>query len=45
MLLYWFRIVEENKLSFQVSYDHHSYERNLSNCVQKPEKVRTSWGV
>ena len=29
---------------FQVSYDHCSYERNLSNCVQKPEKVRTSTG-
>ena len=26
----------------QVSYDHHHYERNLSNCIQKPEKVRTS---
>ena len=26
----------------QVSYDHRSYERNLSNCIQKPEKVRTS---
>ena len=25
-----------------MSYDHRSYERNLSNCVQKPEKVRTS---
>ena len=28
----------------QVSYDHRSYERNLSNCVEKPEKVRTSTG-
>ena len=28
----------------QVSYDHRSYERNLSNCVEKPEKVRTSMG-
>ena len=28
----------------QVSYDHRSYERNLSNCVQKPEKVSTSTG-
>ena len=26
----------------QVSYDHPSYERNLNNCIQKPEKVRTS---
>ena len=26
----------------QVSYDHRSYARNLSNCIQKPEKVRTS---
>ena len=25
-------------------YDHRSYERNLSNCVEKPEKVRTSTG-
>ena len=28
----------------QVSYDHRSYKRNLSNCVWKPEKVRTSTG-
>ena len=28
----------------QVSYDHCSNERNLSNCVKKPEKVRTSTG-
>ena len=28
----------------QVRYDHRSYERNLSNCVQKPEKLRTSTG-
>ena len=27
-----------------MSYDHHRYERNLSNCVEKPEKVRTSTG-
>ena len=27
-----------------MSYDHRSYERNLSNCVEKPEKVRTSRG-
>ena len=26
----------------QVSHDHRSFERNLSNCEQKPEKVRTS---
>ena len=26
----------------QVSHDHRSFERNLSNCKQKPEKVRTS---
>ena len=26
----------------QVSYDNRSYERNLSKCIQKPEKVRTS---
>ena len=30
--------------SHQVSYDHRNYERNLSSCVQKPEKVRTSTG-
>ena len=29
---------------FRVSHDHRSYERNLSNCVEKPEKVRTSTG-
>ena len=28
----------------QVSYDHRSYEHNSSNCVWKPEKVRTSTG-
>ena len=28
----------------QVSYNHRSYERNLSNCVKKPEKVRISTG-
>ena len=28
----------------QVSHDHRTYERNLSNCVEKPEKVRTSTG-
>ena len=28
----------------QVSHDHRSYERNLSNCEQKPEKVRTPTG-
>ena len=28
----------------QVSYDYGSYERNLSNYVYKPEKVRTSTG-
>ena len=28
----------------QVSYDHRSYEHNLSNCVEKPEKVGTSTG-
>ena len=26
-------------LETQVSHDHRSYERNLSNCVEKPEKV------
>ena len=25
-----------------VSHDHCSYERNLGNCAEKPEKVRTS---
>ena len=28
----------------QVSHDHRSFEHNLSNCEQKPEKVRTSMG-
>ena len=27
-----------------MSYDHRSYKHNLSNCVQKPEKVKTSTG-
>ena len=27
----------------QVSYDHRSYERNLSNCVWKPEKTSTGF--
>ena len=27
--------------SSQVSYDLRGYKRNLSNCVLKPEKVRT----
>ena len=27
-----------------VSHDHRSFERNLSNCEQKPKKVRTSTG-
>ena len=26
----------------QVSHDHRSFKRNLSNCEQKPEKVRSS---
>ena len=30
--------------SNQVSYDRRIYEHNLSNYVQKPEKVRTSTG-
>ena len=30
------------KRSDQVSYDHRRGERNLSNCVWKPEKVMTS---
>ena len=33
-----------NTFSHQVSHDLRSYERNLSNCIQKPEKVRTSTG-
>ena len=28
----------------QVSHDHRSFECNLSNCEQKPEKVRTLTG-
>ena len=27
-----------------MNYDQHSYERNLSNCVKKPQKVRISTG-
>ena len=30
--------------SSQVSQDHHSYERNLSKCVEKPEKFSTLTG-
>ena len=30
--------------TYQVSYDLCSYEHNLSNCIYKPEKVRTSMG-
>ena len=33
-----------NYVMFQVSHDHRSFERNLSNCEKKPEKVRTSTG-
>ena len=33
-----------NKDYYQVSHDYRSFERNLSNCEQKPEKVRTSTG-
>ena len=43
----WFSTQIQDKscnLHSQVSYDHRSYERNLSNCVWKPEKVRTSTG-
>ena len=29
--------VLENRISTQVSHDHRSFERNLSNCKQKPE--------
>ena len=36
--------VLENSIRNQVSYDHRSNERNLSNCVWKPEKVRISTG-
>ena len=32
----------EQRIWNQVSHDHRSYGRNLSNCVEKPEKVRTS---
>ena len=28
----------------EVSHDHHSSERNLRNCAEKPEKVRTLTG-
>ena len=32
----------KNQVSQLWTVNHRSYERNLSNCVQKPEKVRTS---
>ena len=32
------------KKRIQVSHDHRSFKRNLSNCEQKPEKVKTSTG-
>ena len=31
-------------ISPRSSYDHRSNKHNLSNCVKKPEKVRTSMG-
>ena len=34
----------EQRIWNQVSHDDRSFERNLSNCEQKPEKVRTSTG-
>ena len=37
-------LLEYNNVLNQVSHDHRSFERNLSNCEQKPEKVRTSTG-
>lgn len=42
-LIYIFHYIIDNN-SNQASYDHHSYEHNLSNCLQKPKKVRTSKG-
>ena len=33
-----------SELLSQVSHDHRSHERNLSNCALKPEEVRTSTG-
>ena len=39
-----FHIIIELRIWNQVSYGHRNYERNLSNYVQKPEKVRTSTG-
>ena len=36
--------LRSNEIDYQVSHDHRSYERNLSNCEQKPKKVRTSTG-
>ena len=36
--IYWTADLKSSEL------DHRSCERNLSNCVQKPEKVRTSTG-
>ena len=46
--IYWVwrnKIVIKNvNIMKQVSHDHRSFERNLSNCEQKPEKVRTLTG-
>ena len=44
MLLCPLQLLGEGSSYDQVSHDHRSYERNLSNCVEKPEKVRTSTG-
>jgi len=35
----------ELRIWSQGSYDHRSYGHSLSNCVQKPEKVRSSMGL
>ena len=40
MVLTWSETTNRNV----ASSDHRSYERNLSNCLYKPEKVRTSTG-
>ena len=39
-----FLLLQFNNKMLQVSHDHRSFERNLSNCEQKLEKVRTSTG-
>ena len=40
-MIYIYRYIEL-RCETKISYDPHSYERNLCNCIWKPEKFRTS---